>query len=396
MPFEWKCRTFRHFRDDRLVTAYGLRDSLIAFALGYTMNPCGPGTETANSYYDTIWCGGNFTRWPLAYPRLGAAAGPTKTLVLDRARFSRMIPTGSQTVYCLEFEKDGEYVYTIWVSRGETDVTLDLGRNSLYTLTDMTGGVTEKQKAKTIVVDEAPVYISVKSPINGVSASHRRRFPAERYPGSETAVVVQPLADAAEAEIVKLADKRIELPHSPARRRGAFSLANVMDEEKGECIEVTHLSTNNCPAMMMEYAFLKFKAPKPAPGKPDTLGLWVKGNSSWAKTYFEFTDAEGEVWFSGGTGGYGSDVYDWPHQTARNYDGWNFIQFPITGKSPVKIHSPGDHQWQWQRDMKSGNGKIDYPITLTGIAVTENGKTLNLLTMEDPQPSIRIKGLSVY
>ena len=103
-PWEWKCRTERYERSFRGAAAVNLRDDLIAHALGYRTIPVGCGTETANSYADTIWCSGTFSRWPMAYPRENALAVATQTLVLDRAKYRRQLKTGSLTAYALEFE----------------------------------------------------------------------------------------------------------------------------------------------------------------------------------------------------------------------------------------------------------------------------------------------------
>ena len=66
-------------------------------------------------------------------------------------------------------------------------------------------------------------------------------------------------------------------------------------------------------------------------------------------------DAEGEKWISAGSGGYGCVTYDWPGQAAINFDGWHFVQFPLTAASPLKVFAPGENQWQWQRD---GEGRM--------------------------------------
>ena len=108
----------------------------------------------------------------------------------------------------------------------------------------------------------------------------------------------------------------------------------------------------------------------------------------------KFVDAEGETWFSCGQGGVGCNSYDWPFLMSMGYDGWNFLQAPLTGKSDVKITGPGENQWLWTRDG-SGNSRIDWPVKVTAIGVSQYGRTLDLLDMKASSPSIRLKGLSV-
>ena len=111
--------------------------------------------------------------------------------------------------------------------------------------------------------------------------------------------------------------------------------------------------------------------------------------------FWEIEDAEGEKWLSAGTGGYGCDVYDWPDQAGINFDGWHFLQFPITGKSPITVQAPGQDGGQWRHDG-TGNRGIDYPIKLTGFAVSMPRQTVNLLDMEPVKTVVRLKDLSAY
>ena len=397
-PYEWKSRARRYFQRRDQFAEYCQRDMMIAHALGYTMIPVGAGCPAANSYYDTIWGTGNpFTRWPLAYPTPLAAANATHTLILDDVQFKRMVPTGSLTAYCLEFEKDGGWIYTFWTARGEAQVALDFGGKPRYTLVGMCGERTEKCRLTTVTAGEAPQYILSDKQIVGFTASHSRSFPHEKYAGSDKAVVAVDVSDAAKCTLETAQDKRIEIPFDNVPRRpGTFALRTVQDEGQGSCVELDHLSATNCPALMAEYAWIRFPEAKPAEGRPTTIGALVKGNSSWGTLFFEFKDAEGEVWLSVGAGGVGCLTYDWPCQVSLNFDGWHFVQFPITDESPVKIHSPGDNQRQWVRDCETGNGKVDYPITVTGLCIGARAKSLNLLEMEPVTDQVRVKSIMVY
>ena len=397
-PYEWKSRARRYFQRRDQYAEFCQRDIMIAHALGYTMIPVGAGCPAANSYYDTIWGTSNpFTRWPLAYPTPMAAANATHTLILDQVRFKRMVPTGSLTAYCLEFEKDDGWIYTFWTARGEAQVALDFGGKPRYTLVGMCGERTEKCRLATVTAGEAPQYIISEKPLVGFTASHSRTFPYEKYAGSDKAVVAADASDAAKCVLETAQDKRIEIPFDNVPRRpGSFALRTVQDEEQGSCVELDHLSATNCPALMAEYAWIRFPETKPVEGRPTTIGALVKGNSSWGTLFFEFKDAEGEVWLSVGAGGVGCLTYDWPCQASLNFDGWHFVQFPITDESPVKIHSPGDHQRQWVRDCETGNGKVDYPITVTGLCVGARAKSLNILEMEPVIEQVRLKSIMVY
>ena len=408
-PREWKSRYYpwRYETDKTPAAAMLLKDALIAHALRYTVIPVGASTETANSYADSIWCSGTFSRWPMVYPRKAALGVATLTQLLDCAKFVRMVPTGSLTAYALEFETAEGFTYVLWTSRGETDVAVGERASgwmpwrwfdsSEIRQISMTGRELGNGADGRYAIDECPTYLLTERRIESFAVNADRKFPRERYAGMAKAVTLAPLKSADEAELVLMQDKRVEIPFAANPRRvGTFTAKTVQDGERGSCIELTHVSKHACPEVMMEYCTLRLKEPQTSNLKPQTsnfqpsaLGVWVKGNSNWGKVFLEFVDAEGETWFSCGIGGVGCNSYDWPGLMGMGYDGWNFLQLPLTRSSPVKNHSPGDHNFQWTRDG-SGNGKIDFPIKVTAVTVGQYGRTLNLLEMEEGSPSVRI------
>ena len=408
-PWEWKSRVVRHLGEEGQA-AYCVRSALIALAWGYTCVPVNGLTEMANSYYDTIWGDSSFTRWPLAYPQRTAAATATMTLLLDRARFVRMVPTGSLTTYCLEFQKpDGSFVYALWCADDEVRVWALIARTHTdATLMDMFGRSQPFYRQDPAVlsfpISSSPAYLlSAKSLAEVRTGADELRVGRSR---PARAKVVQTFSNTNDAVVVCGRDPRIEIgradpPFLSFFRPGEFSIGGIVWTEVG-CVvdgpfmELVRTSTNDCPELVQEYAFLRFPKAKPAPGEPSTVGVWVKGNSSWGKIYFEVTDAEGEKWLSAGTGGYGCMVYDWPEKAALRFDGWKFVQMPLTKDSPVKIYSPGENEWQWQRDGEFGNGRIDYPITVTGLGVGMYPRVLNLLEMEETGRTILIGDVMVY
>ena len=393
-PREWKSRYYpwRQEKDKTPAAGMALRDVLIAHALGYTLIPVGAGTETANSYADSIWCSGTFARWPLAYPRKFALATAAHTQLLDGAKFVRQVPTGSLTVYALEFAKDGGFVYALWSARGEVAVTGGAGA-----LVGMTGRELGSVAAKdAVTVGEEPCYILASGKTDSFAAAETRSYPRERFPAMAKAVVAASAEDIAKVELRCVKEPRIEKGYdSGPVRVGRFEMTAVDDAEKGACVELRHVSKPACPEIMTEYATLVFKDAKPIEGSFSTLGVWVKGDSNWGKTYLEFEDAEGETWFSAGMGGVGCESYDWCARMSLNFDGWNFLQLPLTSLSPVKIPSPGDDEWQWTRDG-SGNGQIDFPIKVKSVTIGQMGRTLDLLEMKSGGDSVRIKSVEMW
>ena len=399
-PFEWKFRNDRNFKDpDRQLPDYHTRDALIALAIGYSMVPTPAGIDVSSSYVDSIW-GSGYThrRWPLGYPKRNACSVATLTSVFDKAKFQALLPTDSLTVYAPMFTvRDGaRHATALWCARGETRVRLDLGENADYELVSMMGARQKGQTAAEIPVTESPCYVLTAKPLVSAKVCAKRTFPNEAVPAGAKSVVAVPLASADEVEIVPGMDPRLEVEddsHDP-RRAGMFTVATVKDDEKGDCVEIRD-ETGETPELMMNCAFMRFPNAKPVDGDFDTIGVWVNGNSSWGRLFFEVTDAEGEVWMSTGPGGYRVCEYDWPCQASISFDGWHFVQFPMRGGSHVWVRSPSMNQWQWTRDGERGNGKIDFPVRVTGLGYGNYQWAIDLLEMRPTRPTLRFKDVTL-
>lgn len=396
-PWEWKSRVIRHQGEEGFA-AVKVRDALIAHAWNFKTIPLAGITEMANSYYDTIWGDAVFERWPLAYPHLCFTATATMTQILDMAKFVRVVPTGSLTAYCLEFKKpDNSYVYALWTARVKMPVKITPANASVqkFPVTGMLGESFRIDVGDDIVLTPSPVYISTEEPIKDIAVN--REALDSRKP-EKMGRIVEAFNSTNAVTIAGGADPRIESktmdpPFLAFSRAGDFSIKNAED---GMGIELRRNGKELPPEIMQEYTFLELDGAEAIEEEISTVGVWIKGNSSWGKVYFELTDSEGEKWISAGTGGYGCVVYDWPAQASINFDGWHFVEFPLTDKSKVKVYSPGENFWQWQRDGKSGNGKIDYPVRMTGLGIGFYPRVLEITEMRESAPSVQIKDLTVY
>src|SRR6185437_8547840 len=96
--------------------------------------------------------------------------------------------------------------------------------------------------------------------------------------------------------------------------------------------EVSLQKTGELPAVFAEYAALKLIRPVPIPGRPHSIGMWVKGDSSWGRIMWEIEDAKGKRFRS--TGG------DLGNYSALDFDGWCFLSFPLTNDSPFTHIEP--------------------------------------------------------
>ena len=175
---------------------------------------------------------------------------------------------------------------------------------------------------------------------------------------------------------------------TPLRRPGKFDLRQVNDTEKGACLELELKREGEVPHVVGEYTALRLKKPLPIPGKPHTVGVWVKGDSSWGRIFWEIEDAKGERWRSSKD----LDGGDWGNQSAIDFDGWCFVTFPLTRESPARHIEPGAGIGQWQGKT---DGILDYPLKLVGLYVQTHRQSLDLTQMKPVKGNIRLKDVSV-
>ncbi len=401
--YEWKSRRSRHLGLERHAE-WNVRDILIAHAWKQPLIPTFGLPDVSNSYYNTVWGDGAFTHNPQLYPKPTYPAVATATQILDCAHFERVVPTGSPSVYALEFRRDGSFVYAFWCARGGLDSTLQFQKDCTVSQVELLGRKSERKTnggELNLKISEAAVYLSSAVQLSKIKSLGVREFPRDAVPAGANVFTASKMEKASEWQVDSAVDSRIDVPvkepvgSTSFRRPGKFELKALKDEARGDCLELELLPEGDCPALVQEYTFLRLRDPVLLPGKPTTIGLFLKGNSSWGKVFWEIEDAAGERWLSAGSGGYGCDVYDWPEQAGINFDGWNHLQFPITAESPIRIPSPGQDGFQWQRRGTS-DGKMVYPVKITAVGISMPRQTLNLLKMEPVSTRIRLGGLTAY
>ena len=369
------------------------RDALISLANDFFLVSPGILFDCSTGYYDSLWgASGILQRGPYGYPKRAYVAYAVLTKCLDGVKFVRQIDTGSTTVYAVEFKRiDGKTATALWAARGEVDFLVD--SPSTGTWTEMYGAEYAIPAGKSVVSGgTAPVYVVTEKPLNGVSIKERR-FPKEMEIAMPAAVADR-LDDVRDVYLEP--DPQLETTHTsylPILKPGTFTLAQANDLEKGPCIEVT-LDTATDPyrsKYITEYTTIRFKEPKPIPGTPSVIGVWVKGNSNWGQIRFEIEDARGEVFKNLSTGrSWGCDIMDWPGNLCVDFDGWGYVYQSIVPNKLVNDHSPGPFSEQWVSEGH-GDKTIQFPIKVRAITVGMNRTKLDLLDFKASAPSIRIR-----
>lgn len=308
-----------------------VRDALVARSYGFPTIALGSIHDSGTAYFHSIWGNGGYCyRYPYLFPKPAYSAMAFHTSVLDSSRFLRMVPASKTSLNVMEFQRaDKTYVYALWVVRGEMDVKAVFPQNAQVEAFDLYGrslkmdGKEFRSAAKT-----APVYLVSGQKLASLEAG------ATRFPG------VEPPKNAVKTESMESLNgitldpwsgyKRLhgEFPYyMPAQ--GAYRFTEETDPEKGKCIKITlHPEGKDPFPFVYEHVFLKFDAPKKAQGPFTHVGMWVKGNGSWAEIIPSVVASDGKSarlikpeWFG---------------DENINFDGWTFMKFKL----------PNDPKWR--------------------------------------------------
>ncbi len=382
--FEYTSRAERDLGAQRHAEWYA-RDMLIGLAYRFpTISPGGI-EDVGNAYYDTLWgASGLCQRSPLHYPKPAYVALATLTKVLDGAKLVRQMPSGSSSAYALEFERGKDRIYALWTPRGRCEMEYEFPTDTAVAQVEFYGRRHSlKTNGKRLTITAASAVNYIISPIAATNiTAGKRAFPNHQPPvGTQ---VISHVDDLAQWQLVP--DEQTIT--TPLRRPGKFDIRQVNDAEKGACLELELKREGEVPHVVGEYTALRLKQPLPIPGKPHTVGVWVKGDSSWGRIFWEIEDAKGERWRSSKD----LDGGDWGNQSAIDFDGWCFVTFPLTKESPARHIEPGAGIGQWQG--KTG-GVLAYPLKLVGLYVQTHRQSLDLTQMKPVKGNIRLKDVSV-
>ncbi len=393
---------YRAERDmgEELQAQWHARDVLICLAHNFFLISPGILFDCNNGYYNGLWGGsGILQRGPYVYPKRAYVAYAVITKVLDGVKFVRELDTGSSTIYAMEYKRlDGRTVTALWCARGEAEFELDQDIWFLFgeksTLTEMYGKTTTLDTGKVkVVAGGRPVYVVSANPLKGVKVTGRTF--------TEDAALAAKATTAAALDKVEDFELKPDLGiesknhnYFPVLKKSDFTLKGVKDEEKGDCIEVAlDLEKNkDMSAYWTEFTTVRFKNPAPLAGKPELVGVWVKGNSNWGQIRFEITDANGEVFKNLSTGpSWACDIMDWPGNLAVDFDGWNFVYTTLKETKLIPTHSPGPYNDQWVSE--GGDKIIQYPVKVSAITVGMNRYPTSIFKFADKpgNPAIRLK-----
>ena len=395
------------YRTDSLIglgnqAKWQVRDVLLEQAWRFPDIFIGIITDCGNEYGGSFWGGAGLCyRAPTAYPKPVYVGVANVTRLLDQVVASRRIPCGDECVYVNEYtRKDGKCVTALWTSRGNAEVTLSLSDANVEYIDYYgrafsplrNGGVRSNFVTKrnpVVLAGEFAKYVVSDGPVVGSAKVGRRQFPGwDKEPAD--AKLVAKTDCVAEWRLETDKNETIEIttgPFLPYRTLGKYTARDVVDEERGKCIELELTAPDtSLPLIMNEYAVLELKNPVPLEGDPATIGAWVKGNSGWGQFYWVLEDEKGKRYYSCGKGA-DADVFDYDGTVSMCYTGWNYLKMPINDKSSVRNLSTGGASIIWRGGSFSGKMK------LSGIAFAAMNRPLFLTERRPCVQKVRIAGV---
>lgn len=381
------------------------RWNLISMAYGIDRYYSSWTTFDAGSYYGTehyAGCG-IFRRIPYADPKPAYAHYATMTRMLERAKFTRWVPTGSLTTYCLEFEHpERGFTYAFWNVRGKRSAALTLEADKSVTINDAMDNATvvaSKEKSVSVPVSTTPVYVYGAGKIQGIALGepdHSDTVKWARERNQET-WKTGVLARTAEPEIkkeIKIASlgdgawkqvNETDVIYSTNnfdshRYPGKMSVRPVADEGHGASLAVKLEAQETERKLMPFYTVVKPAKPITIPGKAAGIGLWVKAHSDWGRVIYSLRDAKGERWISIGQKDEWNcdDVHSW---SAFNFDGWRLLRFELPSHLPYDNYREYGTTW-WR--FSGGDGVVDLPLSVEKIIVE---RRTHMLYVNDIQPT---------
>jgi len=394
-----------------------VRLDLLLYAHGVEQLLGGWGQECASYWGEQHYGGGIIDQQPLTTPKPAYAALATLTRHVNRKNLHKWLPTGSLSVYALQFEhyRTGELTTVFWTIRGKRPVTVSapVGRPmvTLYDQMDNATMLPVRDGAVTFTIDASPCFVEglsadVKIVLGEPDHSDAAPAPAilKAAPAQQSwATSGQPIMSPSSRQPIPQVSTKLANPGdgtwtlSPAedptyannsylmvaRFPGVMSAQAVpAPAAQGGTAMAVHLGPQAKERKVMPYYTTLVPAkPIVIPGKASHIGLWVKGASDWGRVVYSLRDAEGERWISVGTKDDWNcdDIYSWSYFC---FDGWRYLRFELPANSPYDQYREMGTTW-WGH-FGNGDGLVTLPLSLEKIIVE---RRTHAMYVNDPQPT---------
>jgi len=325
----------------------------------------------ADAWGEQHYGGGMCQKFPILSPKIMYVAFATLTRQLNRMNYVKSIPTGSNSVFCLQYKhyRTGKILHVFWTLRGKREILLDVENNSsleLYDQMDNSIIVVPKNGKVSFTITTSPCYLW------GLTHDARITLGYPDHSDSMPSKLRKKLGNPGDGtwKISFQQDSDYETSHYEFVRRfiGRMSISIVkIPEEQGRTGLAVRLERQeNERKVMPFYATLIPDKPIIIPGRASHIGIWVKAASDWGRVVYCLRDAKGERWISVGKKDEWNcdDVHSWSRFC---FDGWRYLRFEVPGHAPYDcFRLAGTSFWGY---YGKGDTIVDLPLTLEKIII---------------------------
>ncbi|NQU10245.1 hypothetical protein HQ590_05615, partial [bacterium] len=363
------------------------RSVLILNAYGVDQFPGAWGAfECSAAWGEQHYGGGVMHRLPLERPKPAYAAHATLSRHLNRENFKKWLPTGSLSVYALQYQhyQNGDLTHVLWTIRGTRPVSVTVPPGTKATLYDLMDNATELQEQNgqlRFTIGSGPCFL--KGLTNDVPISLGEPDHADAQPAPDALRLGNP-GDRGWRQLDAADPDYAESNYDQIRRFPGRMTLQTADapEPAGRTALAVHLEKQDQERLIMPYyTSVVPHRPITIPGKASHLGLWVRAASDWGRVVYCLRDAQGERWISVGTKGAwnADDTHNW---SVFNFDGWRYLRFELPAHSPWDTFREAGTTW-WGA-YGAGDQIVDLPLRLEKIIIE---RRTHAMYVNDPQPT---------
>jgi len=343
--------------------------------------------ECSGYWGEQHYGGGLMHRIPNERPKPVYCAHATMTRLLNRRNFKKWLPTGSLSVYAVQYQHyktTNDYSYVFWTIRGRRPVSLTVPAGTKATVFDMMDNGVEVKETNGVIS-----FVAESEPriVQGLTADPLITLGTPDHSDAQPAATARLLSNIGNGKwtLSEEADKTYTDNNylQIARFPGKMSIRQepAPQPQGGKALAVK-LEKQEKERKIMPF-FTTLVPPKPVeiPGKASHLGLWVQAASDWGRVVYSLRDAQDERWISIGTKEEWNcdDIHNW---SMFCFDGWRYLRFELPANSPYDTYR--EHGSTWWGHFGKGDGIVDLPLKLEKIIVE---RRTHAMYVNDPQPA---------
>ena len=348
--------------DQRSNAAHTIRCALLLGAYGINRQFAIAGTTSCASYWgEQHYGGGAFTRLYDVNPYAVYAAIATMTRHLRYMEFVRWVPTGSLSVYALEFKdsRNGKLLHVLWTIRGRRPVKMKF--QQIYDLMD--------NQTDEAVISDLPIFVygcDGKFELGAPDHSDVQLAPAHIRLGNAAELFPIQTQDADDEYVNSFPDAVRRFPAEMEIKKVPGGLSIHLPEQKTERLTMPY------------YTALKPEKPVIIPGKAKYITVETTAGSDWGRIVYVLRDAKGEKFISvGQKNSWNSD--DQPNASFFNFDGKRLLRFELPSSLTYDGFREAGSAW-W--GVSGGDGVVDYPLAIEKIFVERRRHAMYVNSLE--------------